>query len=142
MLFRGLINWKATLQRSVTQLTTKAKLLSLFTTAVEIIQWQQFFKAINFNLERDFTLLYNNIQTICLLRQDTPKLNTKLQYINVHQHWLRQKVQDKKINIQWVSTAKMPADGLTKILPHQKHEAWIKQLNLVDIRHQINQFRL
>ena len=37
----------------------------------------------------------------------------------------------------------MPADGLTKILPRQKHEAWIKQLNLVDIRHQItnNQHR-
>jgi hypothetical protein len=77
------------------------------------------------------------MQTVCLLRQDTPKLDTKLQHINVHQHWLRQEVQDKKINIQWVPTAKMPADGLTKILPYQKHEAWVKQLNLADIRHRI-----
>ena len=78
MLFRGLINQKATLQRSVTWSTTEAELLSLSTAAVEIIQWQQFFKAINFNLERDFTLLCNNMQTIQLLRQDTPKLDTKL----------------------------------------------------------------
>ena len=37
MLFGGLINWKATLQRLVTRLTTKVELLSLSTTAVKII---------------------------------------------------------------------------------------------------------
>lgn len=77
------------------------------------------------------------MQTVRLLRQDTPKLDTKLRHIDVHQHWLRQEVQDKKIDVQWVPTDKMPADGLTKILPHQKHEAWIKQLNLIDIQRQI-----
>ena len=138
MLFRGLINQKATLQRSVIRSTTKAELLSLSTAAVEIIQWQRFFEAIGFNLERDFTVLCDNMQTVRLLRQDTPKLNTKLRHIDVYQHWLRQEVQDKKIDVQWVPTTKMPADGLTKILPRQKHEAWVKQLNLVDIRHQIN----
>ena len=77
MLFRGLIDWKATLQQSVTRSTTKTELLSLSTAAVEIIWWQRFFKAINFNLEREFTILCNNMQTVQLLRQDTPKLNTK-----------------------------------------------------------------
>ena len=133
MLFGGLIDWKATLQRSVTHLTTKAELLFLSTAAIKIIWWQRFFKAIGFNLKRDFTVLCDNIQTVQLLKQDTLKLNTKLRHINVYQHWLRQEVQDKKIDVQWVPTAKMPANGLTKILPRQKHEAWIKQLNLVDI---------
>jgi len=117
----------------VTCLTTKAELLSLSIAAVEIIWWQRFFKAISLNLERDFTLLYNNMQTIQLLRQDILKLNTKLQHIDVHQHWLRQEVQDKKIDVQWVPIDKMPTDGLTKILPRQRHKVWIKQLNLVDI---------
>ena len=48
------------------------------TAAVKIIQWQRFFKAIGFNLEREFTILCDNMQTICILRQDTPKLDTKL----------------------------------------------------------------
>ena len=78
MLFRGLINWKVTLQQSVTWLTTEAELLSLSTAAVEIIWWQRFFKAINFNLERDFTLFCDNMQTVRLLRQNIPKLDTKL----------------------------------------------------------------
>jgi len=45
----------------VIRLTTEAELLSLFTAAVEIIWWQQFFKAIGFNLERDFTVLCDNM---------------------------------------------------------------------------------
>jgi len=123
MLFRGLINWKATLQRSVTRSTTEAELLSLSMAAVEIIWWQRFFKAIGLNLERDFTLLCDNMQTIRLLRQDTPKLDTKLRHIDVHQHWLRQEVQDKKIDVQWVPIDKMPTNSLTKILPCQRYEA-------------------
>jgi len=64
MLFRGLINWKATLQRSITRSTTKVELLSLSTTAVKIIWWQRFFKVISFNLERKFTILCDNIRTV------------------------------------------------------------------------------
>ena len=61
MLFGGLIDWKATLQRSVTRSTTEAELLSLSTAAVEIIWWQRFFKVISFNLEREFTILCDNM---------------------------------------------------------------------------------
>ena len=86
MLFGGLIDWKATLQQSVTRSTTKAELLSLSTAAVEIIWWQRFFEAISLNLEREFTLLCDNMQTVRLLRHDTPKLDTKLHYFDVHQH--------------------------------------------------------
>jgi len=48
----------------VTRLTTEAELLSLSIAAVEIIWWQRFFKAIGFNLEREFTLLCDNMQMI------------------------------------------------------------------------------
>ena len=92
MLFGGLIDWKATLQRSVTRSTTETELLSLSTAAVEIIWWQRFFEAIGFDLEREFTLLCDNMQTVRLLRHDTLKLDTKLRHIDVHQHWLRQEV--------------------------------------------------
>jgi len=61
MLFRGLIDWKATLQRLVTRSTTKAELLSLSIATIKIIWWQRFFKAIGLNLERDFTLLCDNM---------------------------------------------------------------------------------
>jgi len=64
MLFKGLIDWKATLQRFIIRSTTKAELLSLSTAAVKIIWWQRFFKVISFNLEREFTVLCDNMQTV------------------------------------------------------------------------------
>jgi hypothetical protein len=48
--------------------------------------------------------------------------------------WLRQEVEQKRIQVNWVPTDQMPADGLTKVLPRLKHESFIKQLGLEDIR--------
>ena len=49
--------------------------------------------------------------------KDSPKLVTKLKHVDIAQHWLRQEVANKSINIEWISTNEMAADGLTKALP-------------------------
>ena len=65
--------------------------------------------------------------------KEAPKLVTKLKHVDIHNHWLRQEVAHQNIQIKWISTTEMPADGLTKALPRQKHEAFLRQLNMVDI---------
>jgi hypothetical protein len=61
------------------------------------------------------------------------ELDTKLKHVNVHQLWLRQEVEAGRAHVNWVPTAQMPADGLTKILPPQKHESFVVQLGLVGL---------
>jgi len=61
-------------------------------------------------------------------------LTTRLKHVDVRQHWLRQEVQAKRLLIEYLPTANMPADGLTKALPKQKFKAFVKQLGLVDIK--------
>jgi hypothetical protein len=46
-------------------------------------------------------------------------------------------VQAGSIAIQWLATADMPADGLTKALLKQKHAIFVEQLYLVDISSRI-----
>jgi hypothetical protein len=46
-------------------------------------------------------------------------------------------VQDGKINIKWVPTSKMVADGLTKPLSSDAHKKFVKMLGLQDIRTRI-----
>jgi hypothetical protein len=75
----------------------------------------------------------DNKQTINALEKDSPLLRTKLRHIDIHNHWLRQEVQEGRINVKWVPTADMPADGLTKSLPRQRQEKFVQQLGLVDI---------
>ena len=68
------------------------------------------------------------------------KLTTKLRHVDIHKHWLRQEVQEKRLRINWVPTAEMPADSLTKTLLRQKHENFVRQLGLVDIQSRLEDF--
>ncbi|KAF1936028.1 hypothetical protein EJ02DRAFT_427872 [Clathrospora elynae] len=47
---------------------------------------------------------------------------------------LQQEVKQKQIQVNWVPTDQMPADGLTKVLSCPKHKSFVKQLGLEDIR--------
>lgn len=87
--------------------------------------------------EHDITIEYDNQQTVGLLVKDESELRTKLKHVDIHHHWLRQEVQAKRLPIEWIPTANMPADGFTKILPRQKHERFKKMLRLNDIKDRI-----
>ena len=136
-LFGGPVDWRSTKQKSVTKLSTEAEFLALSHAATESIWWQRFFKEIGFDPDEKQTINCNNIQTIRLLTKSDAELNTKLRHVDIHHHWLRQEVREGSINIKWVPTADMTADGLTKALPRQKHETFVQQLNLVDIKNLI-----
>ena len=103
------------------------------TAAREILWWKRFFANIQFDTQQSTQLWCDNVQSIRAMRKETAKLDTKLRHVDIHQHWLRQEVETRRIELGWLPTAEMPADGLTKALPTQKHARFIAQLNLVDI---------
>jgi hypothetical protein len=134
MLYGMPIDWKATLQRSVTKSTTEAELLALSTAASELQAWNRLFKHIKFDLEIVPTIYCDNLQTVGVVTKDEDKLFTRLRHVDVHQHWLRQEVAEGRISVQWKPTNLMPADGLTKILVRQKHAKFVRQLGLKDVK--------
>jgi hypothetical protein len=132
-MFDGLVAWKATKQRTVTTSSTEAELLAASFVGKEVIWWKSFFNEINFKLPEEISIKCDNTQTIRLLKEETPKLNTKLRHVDIHHHWLRQEVQAKKIQVEWIPTAEMPADGFTKPLSRQKHEHFVRLINMVNL---------
>ena len=44
------------------------------------------------------------------------KLSTKLQHVDIHNHWLRQKNAEQRVLFEWTPTRDMIADELTKAL--------------------------
>jgi hypothetical protein len=135
-LFGGPIDWKSTKQKLVTRSSTEAELVALSHASTEIYWWRRFFTQIQLDL-KEYQVECDNQQTIRLLTTPAIKLATKLKHIDIHHHWLRQEVQEQRLQLKWIPTNSMPADGFTKALPTQKHLAFIKQLGLVDIRHLI-----
>jgi hypothetical protein len=133
-LFGGPIDWKSTRQKLVTKSSTEAELVALSHASTEIFWWRRFFTQIKLQLDT-YEVECDNQQTIRLLTTPAIKLATKLKHIDIHHHWLRQEVQDQKLQLKWIPTNNMPADGLTKALPTQKHLQFIKQLGLIDIKH-------
>jgi hypothetical protein len=127
------IDWKATVQRSVTKSTTEAELLALSHAGSELIWWNQLFKQIRFSLEIRPTLYCDNRQTVGIINRTESKMNTRIRHVDTHQMWLRQEAAAGHIQVSWLGTSQMPADGLTKSLPRQKHDTFVEQLGLVEI---------
>lgn len=132
-LFEGMVMWIAKKQITVTTSTTETELLALSAIAKLYLELLRLFRNINLDLMEDSILYCDNQQTIRLLSNETPRLHTKLKHVDIHQCWLRQEVQAGNIKVEWVETNDMIADGLTKLLPPQKHQAFVRQMNLVNI---------
>jgi hypothetical protein len=136
-LFGGPIDWSAKKQKTVTTSTTEAELLALSEAAKQLLWWLRFFKAVEFDPEQGpITIDCDNRQTVRAMVKNEA-IQTRLRHVDIHNHWLREKVQNKEINVRWIDTDSMPADGLTKPLSTEKHIRFVEQLGLVDIAHRI-----
>ena len=129
-LFGGAIDWQATRQKTVSTSSTEAEFKALAEAAKELIRWKRVFKATKLEIDEEFSIWCDNQQTIRLLTAETPKLVTKLRYVDIHHHWLREQVQNGEIEVSYVKSSDMAADGLTKALPRQKQEAFVRQLGI------------
>jgi hypothetical protein len=136
-LFGGTIAWKASKQATVTTSSTEAELLALSQAAKEAIFTARLLKALAVILEEPLQLECDNKQTIRLLEEESTKLTTQLRHVDIHQHWLRQEVQQGRIAAKWVKTSAMIADGMTKVLAAQKHKDFVVMLGMNDIRNKI-----
>ena len=138
MLYGGPIDWKASKQRTVTTSTTEAELLALAEASKQAILWHRILKDIGYS-QPESPILCDNSQTLRLLTQDTPQLSTRLRHVDIHHHWLRQETQEGRISMEWCPTAKMKADGLTKVLTGQRFERFIEQLGLEDVQDRLTE---
>jgi len=140
-LFGGPVSWKAGKQDTVTTSSTEAELLAFTHTAKEAIATQRLFKQLDLQLDQPLTIECDNQQTIRLISLETPRLKTALKHVDVHNCWARQAFQQGHFKIQYTPTAQMLADGLTKTLPGQRFDQFVKQLGLVDITPLIEEAR-
>ena len=105
----------------------------------KLIWWIHLFQKLRFNLDQNVIIYNDNLQIIRILTSKIDKIITKLRHVDVSQCWLRQMVQTDWIMIDYLFTAKMIVDNLTKLLSFQKHQIFIQQLGLVNMKDLIEQ---
>ena len=79
----------------------------------------------------------DNQQTVDLLTKEGATMHTKLRHVDINRLWMKQEVSARRIHVDWIPTAEMPADGLTKVLPRQKQQRFRDLLGMREIRHLI-----
>jgi hypothetical protein len=84
-------------------------------------------------------IIYNdNLQIIRLFISKIAKMNIKLRHVDITQCWLRQSVQQEKIDVSYLLTAHMIIDEMIKLFLSQRHKHFIKQLRLMNVKSLIN----
>ena len=114
-LYERIVDWRAIKQITIITFSIEAELLIIFRIEKKVIWWKQFFEFIKFDTKKKLVIKCDNRQTIRILIKEVMKLNTKFRHVDVHQHWLRQKMQTKRINVSWIFIIEMSINGLTKM---------------------------
>ncbi|KAI2732946.1 hypothetical protein CBS147339_9998 [Penicillium roqueforti] len=137
-LYGGPIDWKASKQKTVTTSTTEAELLALAEAGKTVQWWRRVLHALGFEPSHTLSIVCDNQQTVDLLTKEGASMHTKLRHVDINRCWLKQEVNAGRVNVDWIPTAEMPADGLTKALPRQKQERFRELLGMSEIGHLIS----
>ena len=83
--FGGLmIDWKLTVQRTITKSTTESELLLFSLAASQMEEWMRFLAGINLTLDCTPTIWCDNRQTVGIVTKEHDKLHTKVKHVDIH----------------------------------------------------------
>lgn len=115
--------------QTVTTSSTEAELLVISSASKELLWWNRFFEATSFQPDDATHIECDTKQTIRAFT-NLGHFVTKLRHVDIHRHWLRQEIERKTIQIRWIPSMKIMADGLTKALSPQRYKEFVKLLGL------------
>jgi hypothetical protein len=136
-LFDNLINGVARKQFTISTSIIEAELLTMLHADKEFIWWIHLFEKLSFNFDQKMIIYNDNLQIIRLLTSEIAKMNIKLRHVNIAQCWLRQSIQQEKIEVEYLTTAHMMINEMIKLLSFQRHKQFIQQLRLMNVCHEI-----
>lgn len=130
MCMGGLISWQSKKQRTVALSTVEAEYMALSSALQEVLWFRTLFKELEPIVKvKPFVLYCDNQGTIQLAKNDIVTQKTK--HIDVRHHFVKEKILNKEIVLEYLPTDKMISDILTKSLPKNKHVNFVKSLGLV-----------
>ena len=108
--------------------TCQAEYMAQCSAAMEAEWLRGLLSELRFQYQEPTTLYADNQGAIALVKD--PKYHKKAKHIAVRYHYTRELVQDGVIDLDWLPTVEMKADGLTKALPPTKFERFIELVGL------------
>ena len=133
-LFDDLIDWKIFKQKTIITNFIEVEFMIMSMTINTKMWWNRFFETIDMKMKEFTHVECDNRQTIRVFITSNVKLIIKLRHVDIHRHWLRQKIQKSIIEIRWIFTINILANEFTKIFSSQKHKNFVKLIDLKRIK--------
>ena len=141
MLNNGPISWCSKRQKTVALSSTEAEYMALTLAAKETIWirlWMTELGLIKTDdtsptvkvLKRECAIALKGDNQSAIALVNNPVLHSRTKHIDIQSHFIRNEVIDGRINLSYIPTENILADGLTKPLTHVKFFSFIRQLHM------------
>lgn len=111
----NLVSWSAQKQGTVSRSSTEAEYKALANATAEIMWIQTLLQEINIKSQQAAKLWCDNIGAKYL--SSNPVFHARTKHVEVDYHFVRERVSQKLLEIEFVSSEDQVADGFTKALP-------------------------
>ena len=126
----GAISWSSKQQPTVALSTCEAEYIGQTHAAKEAIWLKALIDQLNpENSSPMATIIYGDNQGAIALAKN-PQFHARTKHIDIQHHFIREKINEGKIELKYVPTAEQVADGLTKALCKDKFLAFRHALGL------------
>jgi hypothetical protein len=127
----GAVSWSNKKQPTITLSNTEAKYRSTAIVACEVVWLQKLLSNLGLLVDAPIVIYCDNINSILLANNLVYHARTK--HIEVHYHFIREKILAKEIDLIHVSTEDQVADIFTKALSTDKLKKFRKMLGVLEV---------
>uniref|UniRef100_H3HAK5 Reverse transcriptase Ty1/copia-type domain-containing protein n=1 Tax=Phytophthora ramorum TaxID=164328 RepID=H3HAK5_PHYRM len=116
MMNGGCISWRSKKQRTVALSSTEAEYMALSEATQEAVWLKVFLCELGEMASDEAVKIYEDNQGSITLAKN-PQFHKRTKHIDIRYHFVREKVEDGQVVLQYVSTTNMLADMMTKAIP-------------------------
>ncbi|XP_071575148.1 uncharacterized protein [Temnothorax nylanderi] len=114
----GIVTWSSQRQRLVSMSTTESEYIAAATAAKEAVWLRTLLSGIGYNCDKPTKLYVDNQSAIRLVRN--PEFHKRTKHIDIKYHYIREKVENREIDVVFVPTEAQLADMFTKALSRNR----------------------
>jgi hypothetical protein len=115
-----LVSWLSKKQNNVSLSTAESEYVAAAINCTQVLWMKQMLKDFGITFEEPVVIHYDNTSTINMSKN--PIMHSKTKHISIKYHMIREKVAEKEVKLEYISTKEQIVDIFTKPLPKETFE--------------------